>query len=48
MKNKVVVLGAGMVGRAIAIDLAKKHNVVSADICDVSLKNWINLIILKQ
>ncbi len=38
MKNKIVVLGAGMVGRAIAIDLAKKHNVVSADIRDESLK----------
>ncbi|MDP8202349.1 MAG: saccharopine dehydrogenase C-terminal domain-containing protein, partial [Candidatus Tenebribacter burtonii] len=36
--NKIVVLGAGMVGRAISIDLAKKHNVVSADICDESLK----------
>ncbi|MCD6176339.1 MAG: saccharopine dehydrogenase NADP-binding domain-containing protein [Candidatus Cloacimonetes bacterium] len=36
--NKIVVLGAGMVGRAIAIDLAKKHNVVSADICEESLK----------
>ncbi len=38
MKNKIIILGAGMVGRAIAIDLAKKHNVVSADICDESLK----------
>jgi len=37
MKNKIVVLGAGMVGRAIAIDLAKKHNVVSTDICEESL-----------
>jgi len=36
--NTIVVLGAGMVGRAIAIDLAKKHNVVSTDICDESLK----------
>ena len=36
--NKIVVLGAGMVGRAIAIDLAKKHNVISADICEESLK----------
>jgi len=36
--NKIIVLGAGMVGRAIAIDLAKKHNVVSADICEESLK----------
>jgi lysine 6-dehydrogenase len=37
MMNKIIVLGAGMVGRAIAIDLAKKHNVVSADICEDSL-----------
>lgn len=36
--NKIVVLGAGMVGRAIAIDLAKKYNVVSADICEESLR----------
>ncbi len=36
--NKIIVLGAGMVGRAIAIDLAKKYNVVSADICEESLK----------
>ncbi len=36
--GNIVVLGAGMVGRAIAIDLAKKHNVVSADICDESLR----------
>ncbi len=35
--GKIVILGAGMVGRAIAIDLAMKHNVVSADICDESL-----------
>ena len=37
MKNKIIVLGAGMVGRAIAIDLAKKHNVISVDICEDSL-----------
>ena len=37
MKNKIIVLGAGMVGRAIAIDLAKKHKVISADICEESL-----------
>ena len=41
MKNKIVVLGAGMVGRAIAIDLAKKHNIVSADICDESLEKLV-------
>ena len=28
----VIVLGAGMVGRAMAIDLAKKHSVTSADL----------------
>jgi len=38
MKTKITVLGAGMVGRAIAIDLAKKHSVVSADISEESLK----------
>jgi len=38
MKNKIVVLGAGMVGRAIAIDLAKKYNVISADISKKNLK----------
>ena len=43
MKNKIVVLGAGMVGRAIAIDLAKKHNIVSADICDESLKKLASI-----
>ncbi len=31
-KHKVVVLGAGMVGKAIAIDLSKKHEVWAADI----------------
>ncbi len=31
-RNKVVVLGAGMVGRAMAIDLAKDNEVLSADI----------------
>ena len=29
--KKIIVLGAGMVGSAIAIDLAKNHNVTSAD-----------------
>lgn len=31
MRRKVVVLGAGMVGRAMAIDLSKQHEVLSAD-----------------
>ncbi len=34
---KIAVLGAGMVGRAIAIDLSKKHDVTSFDISDKSL-----------
>ncbi len=29
--SKIIVLGAGMVGRAMALDLAKKHEVTSAD-----------------
>jgi saccharopine dehydrogenase-like NADP-dependent oxidoreductase len=41
MKN-IVVLGAGLVGRAIAIDLAKKHNLLSVD------KNEKNLALLKN
>jgi len=32
MKKKITVLGAGMVGRTLAIDLAKQHDVTSADI----------------
>ena len=35
--KKILVLGAGMVGRTIAIDLAKKHAVTSADISDTAL-----------
>lgn len=35
--KKIIVLGAGMVGRAMAIDLAKKHHVTSADISDENL-----------
>ena len=31
MQKKIVVLGAGMVGRAMAIDLSKKHQVLSVD-----------------
>ncbi|RAV99088.1 saccharopine dehydrogenase family protein [Pseudochryseolinea flava] len=30
--SKIVVLGAGLVGKAIAIDLAKKHDVTSVDV----------------
>jgi len=36
--SKIIVLGAGMVGRTMAIDLAKKHNVTSVDISEDSLK----------
>ena len=39
---KILVLGAGMVGRAIALDLAPNHNVTSADI------NLSNLDILSE
>ncbi|MEI7803245.1 MAG: saccharopine dehydrogenase C-terminal domain-containing protein [Bacteroidota bacterium] len=37
MSKKIVVLGAGMVGRTIAKDLATDYNVLSADISDESL-----------
>lgn len=36
-KNRIIVLGAGMVGKAIAIDLAKMHDVSAADIDQESL-----------
>ena len=36
--SKIVVLGAGMVGKAIAIDLSYNHHVTSADIDEKSLK----------
>lgn len=36
MKN-IIILGAGMVGKAMAIDLAKKHNVTSTDVDQKSL-----------
>ncbi len=35
--KKIIVLGAGMVGKAMAIDLSKKYNVTSADIDKASL-----------
>lgn len=40
--TKIVVLGAGMVGSAMALDLAKKHSVLAVDV------NEENLQILKQ
>lgn len=36
--SKIVVLGAGMVGKAIAIDLSARHQVLSADIDQESLQ----------
>lgn len=36
--SKIIVLGAGMVGKAIAIDLSKKHDVTSTDIDITSLE----------
>lgn len=36
-KHKIIVLGAGMVGKAIAIDLSRKHDVTAADIDQESL-----------
>ena len=37
MKKKIVVLGAGLVGGAMAIDLAKDHEVTSVDISEEAL-----------
>lgn len=37
MSSKIVVLGAGMVGKAMAIDLAKKHDVTSIDVSQEAL-----------
>jgi saccharopine dehydrogenase-like NADP-dependent oxidoreductase len=41
--KKIVVLGAGMVGRTIAKDLAKNYSVLSCDISDESLATLKNL-----
>ena len=38
MKKKVVVLGVGLVGSAIAIDLSKQHDVTAVDINDSALQ----------
>ena len=44
MKKKVTVLGAGLVGKAIAVDLAKKYDVTSVDINEAAFdflkKKW--------
>jgi lysine 6-dehydrogenase len=36
--KKIMVLGAGLVGKAIAIDLSKKYDVTSADVNDAALE----------
>jgi lysine 6-dehydrogenase len=36
--TKIIILGAGMVGKAMAIDLSKKHQVTSVDIDEQSLE----------
>ena len=45
--SKIIVLGAGMVGSAMAIDLAKKHNVtvtdLSQEVLDIVKQKCINL-----
>jgi lysine 6-dehydrogenase len=38
MQKKIIVLGAGLVGKAIAIDLAKKYDVTSVDLQDEALE----------
>jgi saccharopine dehydrogenase-like NADP-dependent oxidoreductase len=40
--NKIIVLGAGLVGSAIAIDLSKNHKVTSADINPASFRKFQN------
>src|SRR5665811_677539 len=40
MKNEIVVLGAGLVGSVIAIDLSKNHNVTSVDFNPESHKKF--------
>lgn len=39
MKKKIAVLGAGLVGSAIAIDLSKQSDVISIDVSEVALKD---------
>ena len=49
--HSIIVLGAGMVGRTIAIDLTKKHNVTLADFSQEALqssKNKCNLLTTLQ
>jgi lysine 6-dehydrogenase len=42
MKKKIVVLGAGLVGKAIAIDLAKNFEVTSVDINEEALQSLLS------
>lgn len=42
-KKKIIVLGAGLVGKAMAIDLAKSFEVTSADINDEALKELASM-----
>ncbi len=37
--KKIIVLGAGLVGKVMAIDLAKDHDVTSADLSEQALAN---------
>lgn len=39
LKMNIAVLGAGMVGRVMALDLAKEHSVTSVDVCDINLQS---------
>ena len=40
MSKKIIILGAGMVGRIMALDLAKKHDVTSVDLSKETLKRF--------
>ena len=42
MTNKIIVLGAGLVGSAIAIDLSKNHEVTSVDLNTYSFSKFQN------
>ena len=41
--SKVIVLGAGMIGSAIAIDLSKNHTVTLTDVNQTTLEKHLNL-----
>ena len=38
MKKKIVILGSGLVGKAMAVDLQKKYHTVAVDIDQEALK----------